>query len=360
MSHTYSRLVRFIISFFLALLSAAFLSVSGQENGEDELMRLLSFSDYDDSGLEKPVKMTLALDIKKLLREKNKSEYQEAVLGWYDAEGEKFSRQVRVRARGKFRKRYCRFIPVRISFSTGADSSKAILPAMKMVTHCKHVKAFEAYVLKEYLAYRIYNLITDVSYRVKLVEMEYTDSRGKMKPFSRYAFFIESPAQMEKRLGCSFLDNEVPCTIYQTDYESINRMTLFQFMIGNTDWNVKIKQNLDLVNTRDSVAFRPVPVPYDFDYCGLVNAIYAVPYEKLPIKSVRERYYLGLCIHEPEFYRFFDYFSGKKEAFYHLVENFGILEEKERQYVLKYLDEFYAIINDRRRAQDMIIQQCID
>jgi hypothetical protein len=40
---------------------------------------------------------------------------------------------------------------------------------------------------------------------------------------------------------------------------------------------------------KDSTA-RPVVVPYDFDYAGIVDAYYAVPNEGLEIENVRQRF----------------------------------------------------------------------
>ncbi len=233
-----------------------------------------------------------------------------------------------------------------------------MIPALKLVTHCRDSDPFEKYVLKEYLAYRFYNLITDWSLRARLLEVSYIDSRGKTEPVTRYAFVIESEKQIEHRLDGRFLeDREV--SIIRTDYETCNRLALFEYMIGNTDWQVLKQHNIEVFQFKDSTSYRPVPIPYDFDYSGLVNAYYAVPHDDLPIETVTERLYLGSCIHETEFQRFFSWYIEMKPQFMGLVNDFHLLGEREQREVRDYLEGFYEIISDERLAKTHIMSECL-
>ena len=76
-------------------------------------------------------------------------------------------------------------------------------------------------------------------------------------------------------------------------------------MIGNLDWSMQAgpagrrllpQQPAD----RAAGAALFVPVPYDFDYSGLVDAPYAVPPEGFTVRASRPRYYRGYCRHNAE------------------------------------------------------------
>ncbi len=328
------------------------------QTARDTLIDYLSFTHYQAGEVNQVFRISLTTDIRKLKKTKAAEKYQKAILAYTGTNGQPVEREVRIRTRGNFRKDYCNFPPIRISFSPEKDTTPPVIPALKLVTHCRDSDPFEKYVLKEYLAYRFYNLITDWSLRARLLEVSYIDSRGKTEPVTRYAFVIESEKQIEHRLDGRFLeDREV--SIIRTDYETCNRLALFEYMIGNTDWQVLKQHNIEVFQFKDSTSYRPVPIPYDFDYSGLVNAYYAVPHDDLPIETVTERLYLGSCIHETEFQRFFSWYIEMKPQFMGLVNDFHLLGEREQREVRDYLEGFYEIISDERLAKTHIMSECL-
>lgn len=323
-----------------------------------ELPGYFSFHDYDPLNLNEVFRIKLEFDRYRFLRTRSREKYQPAVLSFTGTNGETVKKEVRIRARGNFRKSYCDFPPVRISFTEKNDSLSPPVPAMKMVTHCRAAGNFEQYLLKEYLVYRLYNLLTDNSFRTRLLQVEYVDSRGRMKPVIRYAFLIESEKQIEKRLHGRFLEKE-EISIVKTDYENCQVLALFQYMIGNTDWSIIKQHNVEILGPEEEQTLRPVPIPYDFDYCGLVNAHYAVPHKDMGIASVRERKYMGVCLQEQEFLRFFDLFREKKPVFMQMISSFELLEEKERKDVAGYLEEFYGMIGDENHVKMRMMRECL-
>ena len=161
----------------------------------------------------------------------------------------------------------------------------------------------------EYLAYRIYQILTDHRFSTRLVRLSYVDRDDKMDPWTDIAFMIEDDKDMTKRLGLKRLNLE--SVLYrQLDHPRTAVAQLFQFMIANNDYSV-IKpsgyddccHNIQLIGIEDennNVAEGDViPVPYDFDFSGLVNATYAAPPSQIPIRDVRSRYYYGLCQPQP-------------------------------------------------------------
>ena len=64
-------------------------------------------------------------------------------------------------------------------------------------------------------------------------------------------------------------------------------------MIGNTDWNLDKSHNIELIRPASGGA--PIPVPYDFDWSGLIAPPYARPNQMLGIGSVKQRLFRGFC-----------------------------------------------------------------
>ena len=97
--------------------------------------------------------------------------------------------------------------------------------------------------------------------------------------------------------------------------ETMDRLAIFNYMIGNTDWSVPNQHNCKIISPLEvNNSGLGIVIPYDFDYSGLVNADYAVPYEKLGLSSVRERRYVGICRTEDAFINALREFTEKKEA----------------------------------------------
>jgi hypothetical protein len=203
----------------------------------------------------------------------------------------------------------------------------------------------------------MYNLLTDSSFRVKLVHIDYIDSEDKMKPLTKYGFIIESHNHLAERLLGVRIDRTGVNT-WDTDDYLTGLMALFQYMIGNTDWAIPVPHNFKLVKP-SFLNSSILAIPYDFDYSGMVNTTYAIPDENLGIETVRTRVYRGYCLPSDDHYhRFFKMFLKNKKAMFSLVEDFKLLDKRSRSEMLEYLEEFYEIIEDPRRANREIIEIC--
>ena len=146
----------------------------------------------------------------------------------------------------------------------------------------------------EYYVYKMYNLLTPFSYRVRLLRVEYIDTSGKKKPRDNYAFIIEPTDQMALRLNAKEFDRK-GISNHSVDRNTATIMGLFQLLVGNTDWSIPNMHNIKLLRVADAKYPMPVAVPYDFDYCGIIDAQYAIPNEIHPIEKVTERFYMGAC-----------------------------------------------------------------
>lgn len=258
---------------------------------------------------------------------------------------------VKIQPRGHFRKDpvNCKFPPLRVNFNKKEVAGTLLdgQDKLKLVTHCRNRPAeYEQYVLKEYLAYRIYNIMTERSFRVRLLNITYVDKSGKKNDMNHFGFFIEDTKDMSQRNGFTHIKvNNIPQEYTDLFYQDL--VSVFQYMIGNTDWSIPARHNIKLLLEKPD--HRPVPVPYDFDWTGLVNPIYAKPSEKLRINSVEQRLFRGFEKNLDYYTRIFELFIQRRDKIYALLDECP-LDDKHRSMATRYIDDFYEIISDERKA----------
>jgi hypothetical protein len=269
-------------------------------------------------------------------------------------DGRKVDDPILLQIRGHFRQGYCYVPPLKLKFNYKDSSALSSLKSLKLVSECKVSSDNEQNLIKEFLIYKIYNLISNLSFHARLVNLTFQDSAGKRKPINIHSFLLEDLSDLAKRNDCKEwkrgkLNTEA------TDRKQMTKVALFQFMIGNTDWAVSVNHNTRLVfSIKDSLA-RPYVVPYDFDYSGLVNTTYAAPDEKLQIENVTDRLYRGFPRTMPELEEVLDTFRLLKKDIYGLINNFSLLTKKSKDTMIDYLDGFYIVIDDPKQVRTLFI-----
>lgn len=272
---------------------------------------------------------------------------------------------VEVRKRGKSRTRVCDFPPLRIEF-TGEEESPSSFAGqrrLKLVTHCGKSEKFETYLLKEYAAYRIFNVISDVGYRVRLVRINYTDSDSppETPAIRRYGFFIESAAGLARRTGGRSVD-AAGVALGSFDELHAAKVFLFQYLIGNTDWSL-VTADLDDTCCHNGDIFeigaRRFYVPFDFDLSGLVNARYAEPDPSLGISRVTQRRYRGYCLSSGALAAALHAINARRDAILDVVGNVEALSEKDARVAFKYLDGFFDQAKDEDRLVRSFERRCL-
>ncbi|MBM3414915.1 MAG: hypothetical protein FJY20_00420 [Bacteroidetes bacterium] len=303
---------------------------------------------------EQPVELTLTTDIRGLQNESDQDVFQPATAKMKFPDGTEIEEPVQVGARGKFRRGYCRIPPIMMQFRNASSPRFASLGKLKLVIACGAATADEELLLKEFLVYKIYNQLTDMSFRVRLMKTTYNDSRGKIKSFTQYAFMLEDDGDMARRNGCKKRTHGQVLT-ESTDRATMTMVAIFEYMIGNTDWSVPNDHNIELIFSRENPALLPFSVPYDFDYCGLVDASYAIPNEIIGTEKVTERVYRGFPRKMDELQTVLDAFRAKKETIRSLVKNFTLLGERVRNNMIRYLDDFFQMIENRSEVKSVFI-----
>lgn len=309
---------------------------------------------------DRPIPMILAADFSKLEDDRNQdSERRPGVIVMKGESGEIVEVPLEVNTRGRFRlqRTICPDPPLRLRFEDSLRIGTVFdgQGGFKLVTHCRDNETYHQNLLEEYLAYRFYNLLTDLSFRVQLVEITYVDTSGEREPRTRMGFVIEDEDALARRVGGQLVEFESTLP-NQFVVDHLSLMYLFHYMIGNVDWGTTASHNIKLFQIEDGL----YPVPYDFDWSGFVDAPYAVPNRLTEPHhdSVRERLYWGVCMPEINYQGTLALFRGVKEEIIAMVGTVPGLSEVNAQAALTYLEEFFAVVENPDTADREIVQAC--
>ncbi len=278
---------------------------------------------------------------------------------------------VRLTPRGitRLRRETCQFPPLRVELSQAppATSLFAGQRRLKLVTHCQPSSAFQQYVLLEYTAYRLYNLITPEGFRARLATVDYVEDASAQSFISRPGFLIEDRDDVGRRIGRRAATVGERVSITRIDPAAAARVAMFEYMIGNLDWAITASPKGDecchnsrllAVPNGSNVAANLVPIPYDFDYSGLVDAPYAVPPDGSNV-SVRKRVYRGYCRHNVQARAAASDFRARRSALLAEVGNIAGLDERSRRKAAAYLEEFFADIATDQSVEQKLLARCL-
>jgi len=300
-----------------------------------------------------------------IARDRPTEEYLQGMFYYTSSDGELVELDVGIRARGNYRRRadICGFPPLRLNFkkSQVKDSLFEGQDKVKLVTDCTADKYnYEQAVIAEFLAYRILSLLTDISFRVRLLQIEYV-TPGVEKSIEGYGVLIEHKDNLAERLGVSTLVvDKTPVSSLDPDY--LNLTSVFQYLIGNTDFSPltgppggKCCHNHTLFGNEGEPYYS---IPYDFDMSGFVNAPYATPNPKLRLDSVQERLYRGRCINNDLLPVTLEAFSAKRDEIESIVRERTELSTRKRRDILRYISQFYSSLSSQRELDRNLIHKC--
>lgn len=262
----------------------------------------------------------------------------------------------------------CSFPPLRIDLAGEGQRAGTIWQGqnrLKLVTRCRPSANFEQLTVLEYTAYRLYNVITPVSYRVRPVRVTYRDTEGGRDQV-QLNFLIEDTGDVAARNGREEIEvqsNEVRSS--QLNGRQAALVGLFQFMIGNLDWDMtqgpageECCHNGKLLAASETARDDVLPVPYDFDFSGFVNAPYAQPPAGIPVSNVRQRHYRGLCRFNDQARAAADLFRSRREQLYAVIDGESRLSESRRATAHEYISGFFEILDNPQRFERLVIENC--
>ena len=276
----------------------------------------------------------------------------DAALVFTDNQGVRQHWMIEVSARGKFRRNRCAMPPLKLDFSkkelrlaglSEHDKYKLVLP-------CFENELGEELILKEHLAYQAYNLVSPLSYRTQLIDLELQDVNGG-ESHNVVAFLIEDTDQMAARNDAEEIDNVIgrPSDAYLAEAEATH--ALFQYLVGNGDWSMLMGRNVKMLESGQGLL---IPVGYDFDFTGWVGAPYASAVSDVGQRSIYERVYLGYAQPDEVINRVFAKFKEQRRAIIRLI-NGSALTPESKLVTTRFAARFFSSINRMNGASDLTV-----
>jgi len=343
------QLFIFVFSVFPAFNQVDSTEVKSQK--EKKPKKILPLFDSDD-----PLNVTLRFNLTQFLKKKEKAESLDGVLTIYFSKTDSIDKNVIIKHRGIWRHENCDFPPIQINFKKSiyvySDSGK--IKKMKLVTHCQTSPLYDEYVLREFLVYKLYSVLTDSSFRVRLLKVTYLDTEKNRKPVRQYGIFIEPVNILALRTNSAVI-KLTKLSQRSIIPEVMARLAIFNYMVANWDWSIPGQHNVVVIKplTLENAQFG-VAVPFDFDLTGVVNAEYAITSPELGLQNIRERLFQGMCYNKEVYQEALNEFILKKDKFYSVINEFPLLNQRSKKDIISFLDSFFDQLNKQKNIDILI------
>lgn len=336
----------FILLFFWSFFSLAGLEAQNTKTSVFDLI-------YRNDEL---AEITLAINIDSFLSKRRTNDDVDAVLSFVDVSGKDYRWDANISISGRYRRLRCDFPPFKVDLSKSdlKESGLKKHDKFKVTSHCRENWANDELVFREYLVYRIYNLLTNYSMRAQLARIHYKDTgRGEVNTF--YGILIEDDSETADRINADVCKDCYSQTVGSVNQELTCLHDLFQLMIGNSDWSNTMIRNVEFMQPEDGGG--GFYVPFDFDFSGFVNAYYATVNSTLGIDNIRQRVYLGFPYTDAVWKKTISYVQSKEDEINQLIEDFPYAKNRTKKDMLKYLHSFFKNLDKLDLDQEANLQQ---
>jgi hypothetical protein len=303
------------------------------------------------------LQMKLSYSNKNIKKETNDSTYIKTDLSFKAEDGSWKDMEVELRVRGHNRLENCYFPPIKVKIKK--TESKGTLfegnKKLKLVLPCLLNKDKNDYVVKEYMAYKLYEVVSPYHFKTRIVDISFTEKKGKkIKTYELKGILVEDDKKVAKRNGGKVVKRNIHP--FNHDPVASVQNALFQFMIANTDYSTYVQHNEKLI----FVDGKFIPLPYDFDMCGLVNTSYSVVSvmndEPLPIADVTERLYRGFKRDPASLKQVREEYIANKDNLLKVVDDCESLFENPKAFSKSknFISDFNKIMSDDNRYKKEI------
>lgn len=335
--------------------------LAGQAAAADHSAPLFGDDAVLDVRIEAPMKV--------LMDVRPDDAYVEGTFSYEDLDGRVRQLPLKLRTRGNYRrdKSHCDFAPLLLNFPKKMVSGTLLAgqDKLKLVTHCRSSEfRFEQYLLREYIGYRLFSELSEISYRVRLLRITYHDPYEDTE-LTRYGFVVEDDKAVAKRNDLQLVKVR-RATRDNHDAARQNLVHVFQYMIGNTEYSLTSPEpdkncchNMDLLSASNEAPF--IALPFDFDFSGLVDSPYAEPNPRYPIRTVRTRFYKGRCSNNARLPETLDLFQRKREDLFAVIDHVADLDKRAARAARaarRYIKKFYKVIEDPEKVRKRLVEHC--
>lgn len=295
------------------------------------------------------IKLTIKTDLIQLMENRNSSDYHEATLTSQDGT----VRRMKVKVRGKFRRRICEMPPLKLKFSKSSLKDEGLNDnnEIKLVTACSDARKADDWVVREHIAYELFRNFSNVSLRTKLATIVFQDIHVERMEFKMQCMLLEDIEELAYRMNCE----EVEAFGLNPDSLNTNQVALvsmFNYMIGNTDWEISGNRNVKFLRSKKNPNGKILVVPYDFDFSGFINADYAIPNSQTGLKTVRERYLMADGISHAALKRASIALASEQERIYEICSTKALSRSSQHD-IKGYIQTFFEALADFQ-AREML------
>ena len=270
------------------------------------------------------------------------------------SETDTINRKIVIKYRGISRYDICGFPPMQINFKKPLYSDSGKIKKLKLVTHCNAGGMTDEYVIREYLVYKLFNVLTDTSFRARLLKVDYIDSQGKKKTISKYGIFLEPIDLLAKRTNSTVVKTVALNQKHIIPF-TMDRLVIFNYMVTCWDWSIAGQHNVAVIKSLSKDAGDlGIAIPYDFDLTGVVNAEYAIPPPDLGIETVRDPYFRGPCRTRETYREDLKVFADSKEKLYSVVNEFPHLNLRSKKDITNFLDQFFDQLEKPKNLDNLV------
>lgn len=153
--------------------------------------------DSDDA-----LNITLSGNLRPLLNDRKRTAKQHNLtLSYKPGDSSRVAIPVVVKARGHFRRTQgnCIYPPLEIKFSRDDADKSSIFKEQKKLKVVMPCYDDDTYVVREWLVYKLYNLITPKSFKTRLVKITLKDDKSPKTSLPFYGILIEEEDQLAQR-----------------------------------------------------------------------------------------------------------------------------------------------------------------
>jgi len=266
--------------------------------------------------------------------------------------------KVESRVRGNYRLRNCYFPPLKVQFKK-KDVAGTLFEgnkSLKLVVPCLNTSERNTLVRREYLCYRMYEVVSSYYFRTRLANLKLTEiTRKKPRTYDLLTFFVEDNSMVAKRSKAKVIKKKGIHPSLFDGAQSV-RNDFFQYMIGNADFSTVYQHNSNTLYAGGKY----IPLSYDFDMSGFVDASYAhANAPSLGTGDPRERVYRGFCKSPGIMQQVRDEYLAKENEIHAVIDSdASFFTEYEVKVMHEYIEEFYFILHHDEKFRTSIIDQC--
>ncbi len=149
----------------------------------------------------------------------------------------------------------------------------------------------------------------------------------------------------------------------QLDPDRQNLIHVYEYLIGNTEYSFVNREpgkscchNVDMLSADGEPPY--LPLPFDYDFSGLVNAPYAQPNPHYPIEDVRSRFYKGICANNEILPDTLERYLANRAEIESIVDEADFLSGRSKRTLRMDLKRFFETIASPDRVQRDLVKKC--